>query len=340
MPINKHLDIRLRVLDNYLRRHKDRYDLDALTTACAEALFEYDGTLGITSRQIRKDIEYLESEQGYRARLERYRHPEHPRKILFRYQDPDFSISQQPLSREDAHQLQETLLTLQRFKGLPQFDWIQELSVKLQKLLDTKISEIPVISFDNNAKIKGLEWIDPIYKAIVNKQNLKITYVPFFENQVIHHVSPYLLKEFNNRWFVLSKSDQENFFINLALDRIEALEFDNSPYEAFPKENPEDFFDPIIGVTNHVDEPIQEIVLQVEKTLFPYIETKPIHHSQKILNPLPNGDWITISIQVRTNYEFFSLILSHGPRIQIVSPDKSRMQMQVIVEKIKNLYFL
>ncbi|WP_158860178.1 hypothetical protein [Lunatibacter salilacus] len=166
MAKNKHLDVRLRVLDRYLRRHKGRYDLDALTAACAEALFEYDGTMGISSRQIRKDLEYLESEQGYKAPLERYRHPGHPRKILFRYHDPDFSISQQPLSSEDARQLQETLLTLQRFKGLPQFDWIQELSVKLQKLIDTKISQIPIISFDNNTEIKGLEWIDPIYKAI------------------------------------------------------------------------------------------------------------------------------------------------------------------------------
>lgn len=340
MAINKHLDIRLRVLDRYLRRHKDRYDLDALTEACSEALFAYDGTMGISSRQIRKDIEYLESEQGYQAPLEKYRHPGHPRKILFRYRDPDFSISQQPLSSEDAHQLQETLLTLQRFKGLPQFDWIQELSVKLQKLIDTKISQIPIISFDSNSEIKGLEWIDPIYKAILDKQNLKITYAPFFENQIVHQVSPFLLKEFNNRWFVLSKSDQENFFLNLALDRIVAIDTLSSLYVEFPEENPEDFFDPIIGVTNHVNEPIQEIVLKVEKTLFPYIETKPIHHSQKILNPVLNGDWITISIQVRTNYEFFSLVLSHGPRIQIVSPEKSRMQMQVIVEKMKNLYFL
>lgn len=338
MPKNKHLDIRLRVLDKCLRKPKGRYDLEALTNACAEALFQYDGTLGISSRQILKDIDYLKSEQGYRVPLERYRHPDYPRKILFRYIDSDFSISQQPLSREDAHRLRETLFTLQRFKGLPQFDWIQELSVKLQKLLDTEISQIPIISFDNNRGIKGLEWIDPIYKSIVEKQNLKITYAPFFDKPLVHQISPYLLKEFNNRWFVLSKSVQEDFFINLALDRIVAIDRLSSPYEEFPKENPEIFFDAIIGVTNHVDQPIQEIILKVEKTLFPYIYTKPIHSSQKAFQPVSGDDWITVSIHIRTNYEFFSLILSHGPRIQIVSPEETRMQMQHLVESMKNLY--
>ena len=337
MAITKHIDIRLRILDSCLRNKTGLFDLEKLTLACAHALYEYDGTKGISPRQVRKDLEYLEGEQGYKAPIEKYKSIYYPRKIYFRYSDPNFSINQQPLSREDAQQLQETLLTLKRFKGLPQFDWIQELSVKLQKLIDTKTSEVPIISFDNNSRIKGLEWIDPLYHAILNKQPLIVTYTPFFQGKETHLISPYLLKEFNNRWFVLSKTDKKDFLINLALDRISGISPRNSLYEDMDFSNPESFFKPIIGVTNDLNEPIQEITLRVEKTLFPYLQTKPIHASQAILEPI-NKDWIRISISIRTNYEFFSLILSHGARIQVVSPESTKKTIKTMVNQMQTLY--
>ncbi|EPR69819.1 helix-turn-helix transcriptional regulator [Cyclobacterium qasimii] len=337
MAINKHVDIRLRVLDKCLRNKSDKYDLEKLTKACTQALYEYDGTRSISPRQVRDDLKYMEGEQGYRAPIERYKSIHHPRKKLFRYSDPDFSISKQPLSREDAQQLHETLVTLKRFKGLPQFDWIQELSVKLQKLIDTKTSEVPIISFDNNSRIKGLEWIDPLYYAILNKQPLIVTYTPFFQNKETHLISPYLLKEFNNRWFVLTKTDKKDFLINLALDRISSIASGDFTYESLGFSNPESFFEPIIGVTNDLNEPIQDIVLKIEKSLYPYLQTKPIHASQTVLDPI-NNDWIRISVSIRANYEFFSLILSHGPRIKVVSPETIKKTIKNIISQMQQIY--
>lgn len=337
MPPTKHFDIRLRVLDTCLRNPQGRYDIEKLQSACAQALYEYDGTIGISKKQIYEDLKYLSSEQGYQAPIKRYPIEEFPRKIFLTYEDKNFTISRQPLSREDAQQLQETLLTLSRFKGLPQFDWIQELSVKLQKLIDTKTSEVPIISFDNNSRIKGLEWIDPLYRAILSKQALTVTYIPFFQKEETHRISPYLLKEFNNRWFVLSKTDQKDFLINLALDRISQISPGNFHFQEMPFSNPESFFEPIIGVTNDLTEPIQEVILTVEKSLFPYIHTKPIHPSQTILDPM-DKDWIRISLTIRTNYEFFSLVLSHGPRIQILSPETTRKTARKLIQQMKSIY--
>ena len=337
MPRTKHFDLRLRVLDTCLRNPQGQYDIEKLQAACTHALYEYDGTMGISKKQIYEDLKYLSSEQGYQAPIKRYPIGKFPRKVFFTYDDKNFTISRQPLSREDAQQLQETLLTLSRFKGLPQFDWIQELSVKLQKLIDTKTSDVPIISFDNNSRIKGLEWIDPLYHAILNRQSLIVTYQPFFQKEETHTISPYLIKEFNNRWFVLSKSNQKDFLINLALDRISTINSGEFPYEEMPFGNPESFFDPIIGVTNDLTEPIREVIINVDKTLFPYIQTKPIHSSQTILDPTTQ-DWIRVSITIRTNYEFFSLMLSHGPRIQVLSPETTRETMKKIILQMQSLY--
>ncbi len=337
MPRTKHFDIRLRILDSCLRNPQGQYDIEKLQAACAQALYEYDGTMGISKKQIYEDLNYLSSEQGYQAPIKRYPIGKFPRKVFFTYEDKNFTISRQPLSKEDAQQLRETLLTLSRFKGLPQFDWIQELSVKLQKLIDTKTSNVPIISFDNNSRIKGLEWIDPLYHAILSKQSLVVSYTPFFQKEETHRISPYLIKEFNNRWFVLSKSDQKEFLINLALDRISKISPGNSPYQEMPFSSPESFFEPIIGVTNDLTVPIQEVVLSVEKTLFPYVQTKPIHPSQTLLDPI-DREWIRISLTIRTNYEFFSVILSHGPRIQILAPETTRNTLQTLIRHMGSLY--
>ena len=47
---------------------------------------------------------------------------------VVKYEDSNFSISNQPLNETEANQLREALLTLDRFKGLPQYNWINEIN--------------------------------------------------------------------------------------------------------------------------------------------------------------------------------------------------------------------
>ena len=43
----------------------------------------------------------------------------------------------------------------------------------------------------------------------------------------------------------------------------------------------EEYFDPIVGVSRPKDGEIEEIEIQLTPESYPYIKTKPIHHSQK-----------------------------------------------------------
>lgn len=80
---------------------------------------------------------------------------------------------------------------------------------------------------------------------------MKINYKPFGKPEVLHFISPYLLKEYNNRWYILCKSNHFEHFTCLALDLIEQIEeaghYEYLPYPAGDK--PEDFFEDFIGVT-------------------------------------------------------------------------------------------
>src|SRR5882757_11400980 len=81
----------------------------------------------------------------------------------------------------------------------------------------------PMIDFEKNDTLKGLEYIEGIRKAIVAKKTLCLTYQSFKAREASTFCfSAYLLKEYRNRWFVLGISHQRyKPLLNLALDRIQ-----------------------------------------------------------------------------------------------------------------------
>ena len=128
MPKNKNAIIRYRVLDKCFRNRRRLFFIDDLVDACNEELMAYDGSF-VSKRQVQQDIAFLESEAGGAIELERNRYGH---KVYFRYRDPDFSILDLPMSQKEAEQLSDTIQMLSRFKGLPQFTWMDEVLVRLQ----------------------------------------------------------------------------------------------------------------------------------------------------------------------------------------------------------------
>lgn len=60
------------------------------------------------------------------------------------------------------------------------------------------------------------------------------------------------------------------------------------------------------------------MILKISESLWPYIETKPIHGSQKIINR--NEEYVDIELELILNYELESVILSHGEKIEVLEP--------------------
>jgi hypothetical protein len=88
------------------------------------------------------------------------------------------------------------------------------------KIYTQKTHSTPVIDFEKNDNLKGLEYIEVICKEIVAKKTMCITYQSFKARETSTFCfSPYLLKEYRNGWFVLGVSHQRySPLLNLALD--------------------------------------------------------------------------------------------------------------------------
>ena len=170
--------------------------------------------------------------------------------------------------------------------------------------------------------------MDTIYQSILKKIVLKITYKSFkarTATEFIYH--PFILKEFNNRWFVVGKLHKEPQIMTLALDRIENLDFDlDIPFlnEVF---NGDTHYEDTIGVTVLNYEGLVKTVLKIDKMNAPYVLTKPFHKSQKLLERLEGGS-ILIELKVHLNFEFDRLILGFGNSIEVIEPKILRTRIK------------
>ncbi len=329
MAITKNALIRYHALDRCFSNPGRNYDITALLEECNKDLYEANpDTDGIQRRQLYDDIKFMESSQGWSIDLEKTKIG---RKVYYRYSDPNFSIKKEPINELEAEQVKSAMLVLTRFKGLPQFEWINELLPKLDQTFKLSNQSQEIMSFESNEFLEGLEHISPLFNAILHKQTLNITYRSFkSDKDSILTFSPYHLKQYNNRWFLFGKNGDYENLTNLALDRIEKIENSTVPYIENKEIDFNEYFEDIIGVSKTAGAEEIKIVLQAAPDLAPYIKTKPLHGSQRTI--AENDQGFTFSIQVIPNYELEKLILSFGEQLKLIEPadlkEKLRTRLQ------------
>ena len=324
MPANKHALIRYRRIDQCLSNRSRKWTLRDLTQACSEALLEYEGVdKQISVRTIQLDIQYMRSGKlGYEAPI-----VVRDRKY-YTYSDPEFSIFKPAISSSDLQQLNQTVDILKQFTGFRHFEEIESMVQRLKDKIEVALTNrSPAIDLDRHESVAGLEFIDPVYRSILQKQVLSVHYHPFYRDipsRILIH--PYLLKEYNNRWYVIGFSERRNKITTLALDRMKSCL--PLPAEAFRDNTfftPEHYFRDVIGITVDQDSPVVNVRLQILPEMIPYVITKPLHHSQEV--EVENPEYCIIRLRLRINNECRELIRSMGRHVIVLEPAELRQEI-------------
>lgn len=329
MATNKNAQLRYNALDKCFSNKYKKFFIKDLIEYCSKVLTEhYAEDTTVSRRQLINDMNFMKSEAGFDAPIESYKEG---RKAYYHYSDTEFSILNSPLNPSEMATMNEALETLSRMNNIAGFDWVNSLQTKLQSGLNIQKNPHKVIDFEENEFLKGLEFLNPLYQYIVNRQSVEILYQSFnFESEFSLSISPYYLKQYNNRWFLFGWNHEVGKIQNLPLDRIHALEISKKKYVENTI-NFEEYFEDIIGVSNNLDEDPQIIKLELTENIIPYIISKPVHGSQKI-----NGN--ILSIQVKLNYELASLILSFGENMKVLEPEKLVKNLKERVLKMRDFY--
>lgn len=246
-----------------------------------------------------------------------------------------YSIKNIPVTDNDVKIMNEAIQMLRQFKD---FSLFKEMDGVLQRLEDSVYSSQKnnraIIHLDKNEQLKGLEFIDPIYEAIQNKKVIKVTYQSFKALKSSEmSVHPQLLKEYNNRWFLLATHKQKH--LTLALDRISLVKDEmNSMYEDLEIDG-ENYYKNVIGVTVS-NTRAERIQFWVDKKNAPYVITKPFHKSQRVIKHTEDG--VIFNILVQINFELERMILGFGDSIEVQKPERLRKRMIDKLQKSINNY--
>ena len=325
--------IRYQALDRCFSNRYKRYYIEDLVEECNKAIYDFTGSLdGVKKRTIFSDISYMESPQGWNAPIKRVYEG---KRCYYVYEEENFSINKKDLSEAELETIDEALVMLNRFKGVEGFDWVDEFVTNFEDKLGRKKNEVPVIGYQKNPFLKGIENLSVIYNYIVNRQVLKITYEHFVKGKMVHVVHPYYLKEYNNRWFLFGITEQKrDFLISLPLDRVVDIEPMHIEYIPNKNFNFEEYFEDVVGVSVPMSGTPDKVVLKFEKSRFPYVVTKPLHPSQRIIDK----DECIVQIEVHQNSELNSLIFSFGDQVEVLAPDSLRNQFKAKINKLSEKY--
>lgn len=318
MPVNKNALIRYKTIDACLRNQRKKWTLEDLINAVSDALYDYEGIdKGISRRSIQADIQLMRSDKlGYNAPIIVVA------KKFYTYDDPAYSITSIPLNEQDLGRMNEAVEILKQFKGFSHFS---SLNAVVQKLEDHVYAAAhnsqSVIDFEKNERLKGLQYLEMLYQSVIQQQAVYISYQSFrAKEEAFFAFNVWWLKEYKNRWFAVGVKRKGLPILTLALDRIVTLRIaEDQLYFENDETTPAEYYKDVVGVTVGKNVRVNNVRIFVSNEHAPYIMTKPMHHSQEILENTEEG--IIINLKVQVNFELEREILGYAEGMKVLSPE-------------------
>ena len=348
MPANKNAVTRYYILDKLLANRYRNYSVVDLHELVNEELHELDFE-PVSIRTIQYDINYIEKPGIFFADIERYQvdavsqnNPDLTvKKDCLRYADPSFSIFKKEMTDDEKYLLREAFSLLGQFDGLPHLEGLEQLRSSLN-IKDAR----KIISFTKNP-LENSTLLGELFTAISQQQVIELHYHTFADadniRQIVLH--PYLLKEYNRRWYLIAAATDTGKLLNFSLDRIDKVvplpSYKYVPYDGDLNER----FEDIIGVTLYDDRPLQTILFWVSDVSKDFVKTKPLHESQRHYKgekeetlrqqyPMLEGGYF-FSIDCVENYELIRELTSFGKDLMVLSPDEIRSR---VIQRVNEMY--
>lgn len=332
--------IRFRVLDACLRDRTKRYYFKDLMDEVNKALNDYDGS-SVKERQLRTDLEHMDREALLGKETDAVDIIEKRRgdggKVYYRYADPNYSMFDKYLTDEEAKALGNAITVLSQFKGLPQFEWLEETMVRLKQEFGLGGIRPGTVRFSHNPYLSGMKWYGQLFESIVKKVVVELTYHRFGRPTRKRVVHPYQLRQYNNRWYVVGyeKRQEARFpYVVLPIDRVSGVE---EVHDVAFKEKPEGvdfdaYFKDIVGVSRNPESEAEEVLLKVSYPAVWYMESKPIHPSQRMV--VDGGEYKVIGMRVVVNEEYVQQLLVYADQVEVMKPVSLREKLVERAEAI------
>lgn len=322
MPHIKNALIRYRIIDKCIRnQYKPFPSKRDLREACEESLFGSTGGAHICDSTIEKDMYAMKIEHDAPIKYSKLE------KGYF-YEDKDFTLNDIPLTDNDMEAISFAAHTLMQFKDV---DLFRQFGSAIDKIVDhLAVSQDQdsqqFVQFEATIADGGNEYLTSILEAIKLKRLIQFEYASFVTGELkLRKVTPLLLKQYRNRWYLISFDDSKNDYITYALDRIEGLEILKETVSQPIDFDPDNYFKHAVGITSGNTAPT-DVRLKVSLVAAKYLDSLPIHASQKVVEM--NQDHFIFCLKVNISEELIREIMSYGGDIAVIEPLELKEEVQ------------
>ena len=332
--------IRLRKIEKALSSHPEGLSSGQL---CHE--------IGLTTksktRTLQKDIEELKELYTGGQTITRS-----PHKLLLKGRDLAFSEAE--FNTNDRKQLNAIYRVIAFFDG----------AVPIKRVLNVSIRDVENAlkdmsdSIDISTNSKEIMYIKEIFEAIENRKILDIIF-PHLNHGKKFAFAPYLLKRFNNKWFVIGRMyiDHPFDWTVIPLAAILFLNQNNGVYQYIPNEESKiselkqrihAYYDKVMGFYVPTNEPnpekvprtldpqklnVEEICIKCSPKALRLIKENPIHSPQRI-----SEETSEVMLQLVVNPLLIQRILGFGDEVEVMSPSSLRETIKATIEKMVSKY--
>jgi predicted DNA-binding transcriptional regulator YafY len=212
--------------------------------------------------------------------------------------------------------------------------------VNTAELLAESLSEskdaLKHILFENQGNLQGLEHLKTLLQAIKEKRLIEFEHYNFSTEKTKHFtIAPYLLREYQDRWYIVGFNKKLEDVRVFGIDRITDLKVKDKVFNPDKNIDAINLFENIIGV-RYSDDDAEKVVLSFTHTQGKYIKSLPMHNSQKVL--IDNNDELRIELKIIPNYEFMQKVLMHNHNVKILEPKWLVKDIKEILNKTLDNY--
>jgi len=334
MPHIKNALIRYRIIDRSLRnKYRPFPSKRDIRELCEEALFGSIEGENICDSTIEKDLFAMRLEHDAPIKYSK-------RDGGYYYTDPEFSINDIPLTNDDVTSIKFAINTLKQFREV---DMFKQFGNAIDKIVDRiTISDDPrdadivnFVQFEVGLSSSGNEFLAPLLEGIRNSLIATFEYTSFVSGKSkSRRVVPLLLKEYRNRWYLISFDLEKKDVMTYALERMENVLILEEKGQKPLNFDPDLFFKHAVGITSSEDEPVK-VIFKADNISSKYIISQPFHVSQKIVKEGKNKT--TFELRILISEEFTRSVLSYAGGIEIIEPVELRDEIIMrLTDMMKN----
>lgn len=317
MNMSKSAFRRYKVIDNLLRNKVRKFPtMEDIIDECREKL-DYE----TTKETIQKDIANMKLPypDGFDAPIRFNR-----MHMGYEYTDSDYSISGVSLRYEELEAIQEALELVRAIGGSrvsDKFNHAIEKVLSATLEVDTiKGKKLPVLQTMVPPTCRGFENFDSLYRAC--NERLPVSFIHFSTalrkfNHVILH--PFLIKEFDNRWYVIGFSENHQEVQAFGFDSLTNPILLKKKYTPTDSNEIESYLKDVYGVLPIPGSSKEQIIIRANKFVTHELIAYPIHKSQQVKKEEDGSSFVYY--ELIPSIELARYYLSLGPGIEILQPE-------------------